>query len=80
MLASRKLTLQLMSTLKFKTNIKCGSCVKTVTPFLDQLHGIKSWKVDLTSPEKILTVEAETADPAAVIRSLEKAGYKAEPV
>ena len=27
-----------METLKFKTNINCGGCVKSVTPHLNQLE------------------------------------------
>ena len=67
-----------MSILKFKTNIKCGSCVETITPFLNQLQGIKNWKVDLSSPERTLTVETENADPSEIVKSLEKAGYHAK--
>ena len=68
-----------METLKFKTNIKCGGCIATVTPFLEEVKGIVSWEVDTNSPEKILTVEG-TANTGDVIHVIEKAGYMAEKI
>ena len=35
-----------MEILKFKTNIKCGGCVETVTPFLNEEQSIRNWQVD----------------------------------
>lgn len=67
-----------MEILKFKTNIKCGGCVATVTPFLNQIPEISRWEVDIDNPEKILTVEAnEQLDAETVVTALEKAGYTA---
>jgi copper chaperone len=67
-----------MAQLTFKTNIKCGGCIATVKPHLDQLEGIKSWTVDTASPEKKLTVETDITEASAIINTLSKAGYKAE--
>ncbi|GAB2598477.1 heavy-metal-associated domain-containing protein [Spirosoma areae] len=61
---------------RFKTNIKCGGCIATVTPFLNEAVGDGHWQVDTQSPDKILTVE--TSDAALVKQAIEKAGYKAE--
>ena len=47
---------------KFKTNIKCVGCIQTVTPFLDKVEGLEQWEVDLTSPDRVLTIKAETAE------------------
>jgi copper chaperone len=69
-----------METIRFKTNINCGGCIKAVTPFLDKADGVKSWQVDTNNPEKILTVEAEGADAQAVKKVVEKAGFKAEQI
>lgn len=67
-----------METLKFKTNIKCGGCIATVTPFLNNIPEISKWEVDINNPEKILTVEAnEQLDAETVVATLEKAGYTA---
>ncbi len=67
-----------MAQLTFKTNIKCGGCIATVKPHLDQLEGVKSWSVDTASAEKKLTVETEKTEASAIINTLAKAGYKAE--
>lgn len=69
-----------METLKFKTNINCGGCIKAVTPHLDKATGVKSWQVDTNTPEKILTVEADGMDAQSVKQVVEKAGFKAEAI
>ena len=69
-----------METLKFKTNIKCGGCIATVTPFLNQVNEIKNWEVDTVNPDKILTVEAENITAGDVISKIKEAGYTAESI
>lgn len=66
-----------MNTLKFKTTIKCGGCIATVTPFLSQIEGISTWSVDTNSPEKILTVDVENVSSEKIISALNSAGYQA---
>jgi copper chaperone CopZ len=67
-----------MKTIELKTNIMCGSCVAKVTPILNEVIGENRWKVDTANPRKVLTVNTESLDEAAVIQAVEKAGYKAE--
>ncbi len=67
-----------MSTKQFKTNINCSGCVEKVTPVLNEAFGETNWKVDTADPKKILTVTANNADEADVIKAVEKAGYTAE--
>lgn len=68
-----------METIKFKTNIKCGGCIATVTPFLDGEKKISDWSVDLESADRILTVQ--TTETAADISQLVKnAGYVADEI
>ena len=69
-----------MAILSFKTNIKCNGCIQSVTPFLSQIKEIKEWKVDLSSPEKTLTVEGIGLDPLVILSALNQAGYKAEQI
>ncbi|HUX53440.1 MAG TPA: hypothetical protein VMV56_03425 [Williamwhitmania sp.] len=70
-----------MKTIQFKTNIKCNGCLAAVTPFLDQEGQIKSWKVDLIHPDKILEVIAdETLSPERVIALVSLGGYNAEQI
>lgn len=66
-----------MNALKFKTTIKCGGCIATVTPFLNKIDGISTWSVDTNSPDKILTVETETVSPEEITNTLKTAGYQA---
>jgi copper chaperone len=70
-----------METLKFKTNINCGGCIATVTPLLDNLKGVKHWKVDTANHNKILTIEAEDGLTIVdVINTLKNKGYNAQAV
>ncbi|MBL7795944.1 MAG: heavy-metal-associated domain-containing protein [Saprospiraceae bacterium] len=66
--------------LKFKTNIKCMGCVANVTPELDQVVGAQHWEVDITSPDKVLTVKTGTLDAEDVAAAVSKAGYTATPL
>lgn len=68
-----------MEKLQFKTNIKCGGCIATVTPFLDGAEQINNWQVDTNNPDKVLTVEGNVT-PEEVVSTLEKAGFKGEPI
>lgn len=67
-----------MDTLKFKTNIKCESCVAKVSRFLDESINIAKWNVDLESPDRILTVTGDNINFEFIKETLLKAGYKAE--
>jgi len=67
-----------MKTVKFKTNINCGNCIKSVTPFLNEVDNIDLWKVDTENPDKILEVELDDENEATVIEAVTKAGYKIE--
>lgn len=64
-----------METLKFKTNLKCGGCIKAITPGLESLNLIGKWSVDLESLDKVLEVEATEDISEQVIDSVKKAGY-----
>lgn len=63
---------------QLKTNIKCGACVATVTPFLNQVVGEGNWQVDTQNPDKVLTVNATDVSTDAVKKAVQQAGYKAE--
>jgi copper chaperone len=64
----------------FRTSVKCGGCVATVTPFLNNLQGLKKWSFDLADSQRILTAEAEGISPSQIIDALSQAGYKAEEI
>lgn len=64
-----------MSELKFKTNINCDSCIKSVKPFLDETVGEDNWKVDTSDDRKVLTVTT-TEDEEEVVEAVTDAGFK----
>jgi len=65
----------MMKTLRFKTSIKCNGCINNVTPYLNHIEGVKSWKVELTLPQSTLEVEAENDIEQQVIDAVKNAGY-----
>lgn len=67
-----------MSTFQFKTNINCGSCIKSVTPFLNELDNVDTWKVDTENPDKILKVDLDDENVSDVLDAVKKAGYNIE--
>lgn len=67
-----------MTTLKFKTNIKCGGCIAAVTPHLNSAETVSNWSVDIDNPNKILTVEGENLSETEVVEKVTKAGYTLE--
>ena len=66
-----------MSVMQFKTNIRCGGCKVKVGNLLNQEDGIKHWDVDLSDPDRKLTVETEGIGAERVIELVKNAGYTA---
>jgi len=66
-----------MKTLHFKTNIKCGSCIAAVSPELNFKDKIQDWGIDITSPDKTLTITTDYSEDE-IKEILDKVGYKAE--
>lgn len=64
-----------MKKVQFKTNINCSGCIASVTPFLNIVDNVISWKVDTDNPDKILEVELEDENVEDVINAVRKAGY-----
>ena len=69
-----------MSTLRFKTNVNCGGCIGTVTPFINRIPGIEHWEVDTKRVDRQLTVTGEDVTAEQIVQALEEAGYSAEPI
>jgi copper chaperone CopZ len=63
----------------FATDINCGSCVRSVTPFLDELDGVTIWRVDVEDERKLLTVEG-IATREDIMRVVRDAGYAIRPI
>ncbi len=66
--------------LKFKTNINCGNCVKSLSSFINEVPDIEDWSVDTENPEKTLTVTGEQITAESIIEAVEEAGFDIEPV
>ncbi len=69
-----------MMTVKYKTNINCGGCIKSVTPFLNELDNVDTWKVDTENPDKILEVVLDDYNSAIILETVKKAGFKIEEI
>lgn len=75
-----------MTTLKMKTNLRCGACVRSIKPLLDGEPGIERWDADVSAPDKLLTVQGEGVSAGRVDELLRRKGYRvvgevaAEPV
>ncbi|MBF9221145.1 heavy-metal-associated domain-containing protein [Hymenobacter ruricola] len=69
-----------MESLRFKTNINCGNCIKAVTPALNQQVGANNWQVDTANADKILTVTAPQATASQVVKAVESAGFEIQPL
>ncbi|WP_201980679.1 heavy-metal-associated domain-containing protein [Hymenobacter rubidus] len=69
-----------MSTLRFKTTINCGGCIKAVTPALNQQVGANNWQVDTANPDKILTIKSTQATASQVVQAVEAAGFEIQPL
>ena len=63
-----------MKAKKFKTNINCNNCIRSVTGFIEEVPGIEQWTVDIAVPEKVLTVTGK-AKPEAIVAAVEEAGF-----
>ncbi|WP_405609259.1 heavy-metal-associated domain-containing protein [Polaribacter sp. Asnod1-A03] len=67
-----------MTTVKYKTNIHCGSCIKSVTPVLNNLDKVDLWKVDLEHPDKILEVTLDDENTEEIVTAVKGAGFEIE--
>jgi copper chaperone len=66
--------------LKFKTNINCGSCVKSVSGFLNEVESIESWEVDTANADKILTVKGAAIEEKEILDTVYEAGFDISPL
>ena len=62
-------------TIKYKTNINCENCIRSVTNFLNDVQSIDNWHVDIENPQKVLTVEGTDIDAEEVENAVEEAGF-----
>jgi copper chaperone len=67
-----------MQTMRFKTSLKCGGCVETISGVLNSLKGIVSWKVNLDDPDRTLEIITDTATEEEIIEAVKLKGYRIE--
>jgi cation transport ATPase len=60
----------------FKTNLRCQACEAKIKPVFDADPSVENWRVNLQSPDKLLTVEGPSVDPRHVESLLESVGYQ----
>lgn len=65
---------------QYKTNINCGGCISQIQSDLSNHMGIEQWSVDITTPDKILSVESKGISSEDVVEIIESKGFKAEPI
>lgn len=65
-----------MRTQHHRTNLRCGACLETIRPVFDREVGPGLWEVDLSAPDKVLTVHSDTVSPARVAELLQQVGYQ----
>ena len=63
---------------KFKTTAKCAGCVKAIGEKLSKELAADQWSIDLTSPDRVLTVAADTPSDARIEELVREAGFKIE--
>lgn len=68
-----------MKSYKFKTNINCGGCINSVTPYLNELKDAE-WTVDTDDKYKVLKVKTESLTQKEIIEKVHEAGYEAQPL
>ncbi|MBL4755413.1 MAG: hypothetical protein JKY52_17675 [Flavobacteriales bacterium] len=69
-----------MKTAKYKTNINCSGCLKSVTPFLNKLDNVDTWKVNLENVDKILEVDLDDDNDSVVVDAVKEAGFQIEEI
>jgi hypothetical protein len=65
-----------MTTLRVKTDLRCGACVESIRPLFDAEPGVKHWSADVSTPDKLLTVEGNGVSATRVGELLNAKGYR----
>lgn len=67
-----------METINIKIGgMTCGGCVKSVTKVLEALNGVTKAEVDLASSSAQITFDPAKVQTAALIETIEDAGFDA---
>ena len=64
----------------FSTSIMCNGCIAKIKPVLDEAQGIASWEVNLSSPQRILTVVSNGITQEELLSLVRGAGFTIEAI
>lgn len=67
-----------METISFKTNAKCMGCLTKIEETLQGKINREEWDLDLSDPERILTVTSDKLAAGEIIELISKIGFKIE--
>lgn len=65
-----------MTTLRVKTDLRCGACVAKVRSALDAAPDVTRWDADVSTPDKVLTLEGDNLTAERVGALIGPAGYR----
>jgi hypothetical protein len=65
-----------MTTLRLQTTLRCAACIEAITPLLDAEPTIEKWSADVSTPDKVLTVEGDGVTISRVTDLLDQKGYR----
>ena len=63
---------------RFRTSIMCNGCIAKVQPILDGAEGVASWKVNLDTPDRVLTVVSNGITEDELLALIRNAGFTIE--
>lgn len=67
-----------METMIFKTNAKCEGCLAKIEEILQGKIGKEEWNLDLSDPNRLLTVTSDKLAPGEIAELISGAGFKIE--
>jgi hypothetical protein len=65
-----------VNTVRVKTDLRCGACVRSIGPLLDAEPGVRRWDADVSIPDKVLTIEEDGVTADRVGEVLGRKGYR----
>lgn len=67
-----------MEVFVFKTNINGMHNIEKLKPYFNNREEILRWSVDMQDIDKVLRVEAASANPTEIINLVQTAGFECE--
>lgn len=65
----------------YQSNLRCGSCLSKLKPYLDAEPTIQQWSSDLADPRKLVRVQLNSiAEKTRVLELFQQAGFSAQEI